>query len=167
MRILSTAAISSLILWLAGGCALGPTPSPASPGAVVDGTIPSQTYAGWQARPIGALAPDKVEDLLAGRGAGYAVAAELNYYPGPVHVLQLTSELGLTPEQESVVQDIFAGMRKEAQTLGRVLVDREAELDQASRQGSVMKPSLNDLTGQILGLKASCVAPTWLPTWNL
>ena len=149
MRILSTAATLFLIALLAGGCVQGPTPSPSSPSAVVDRTIPAQPYAGWQARPIGALAPEKVEDLLAGRGAGYALAAELNHYPGPTHVLQMTSELGLTPEQEGVVQDIFAAMQKEAQTLGRELVDREAELDQAFRQGSVTKPSLKDLTAEI------------------
>ena len=39
--------------------------------------------AGLTDRPIKALAPERVEELLAGRGAGYALAAELNHYPGP------------------------------------------------------------------------------------
>ena len=149
MRILSTAAILALIVLLAGGCAQGPTPSPSSTSAAVVNDSPAQPYAGLQARTISALAPEKVEDLLAGRGSGYALAAELNHYPGPTHVLQMANELSLTLDQERIVHDIFAAMKKEAQTYGRELVDLEAELDQAFRQGSVTKPSLKDLTAEI------------------
>jgi len=149
LRILSTAAILALIVLLAGGCAQGPTPSPSSTSAAVVNASPSQPYAGLQARTISALAPEKVEDLLAGRGSGYALAAELNHYPGPTHVLQMTNELSLTLDQERIVHDIFAAMQKEAQTYGRDLVDLEAELDQAFRQGSVTEPSLKDLTSEI------------------
>ena len=46
-----------------------------------------QQYAGLQDRPIKAMAPERVADLLAGRGATLALAAELNHFPGPRHVL--------------------------------------------------------------------------------
>ena len=50
-------------------------------------------YAGLETREIKALSPEQIEDLLAGEGMGYALAAELNHYPGPRHVLALAAEL--------------------------------------------------------------------------
>jgi hypothetical protein len=58
-------------------------------------------YAGMQTRPIKALSKQQVVDLKAGRGMGLALAAELNSYPGPIHVL--SDKLGLTPEQKARV----------------------------------------------------------------
>ena len=75
---------------LLAGCA--PAPAPAN-------RDPARPYAGLEQRPIKALAPERVADLLAGRGASYALAAELNSYPGPRHVLDLAAGLALTPEQ--------------------------------------------------------------------
>ena len=46
-------------------------------------------YAGQEVRRIKSLSAERVADLLAGRGAGYAKAAELNGVPGPVHVLEV------------------------------------------------------------------------------
>lgn len=46
-------------------------------------------YAGMQTRPIKALSDEQIADLQAGRGMGLALAAELNGYPGPAHVLEL------------------------------------------------------------------------------
>jgi hypothetical protein len=64
-------------------------------------------YAGIQIRPIKALSEQQVVALKAGRGMGLALAAELNGYPGPIHVLQLSDKLGLTPEQKARVQSLF------------------------------------------------------------
>jgi hypothetical protein len=58
-----------------------------------------QPYAGLQARPIKALSEQQVADLRAGRGMGLALAAELNGYPGPLHVLELSKELDLGQSQ--------------------------------------------------------------------
>jgi hypothetical protein len=57
-----------------------------------------------------ALAPERIEDLLMGRGAGHALSAELNHYPGPKHVLDLATELPLTPMQQQQARDSFAAM---------------------------------------------------------
>lgn len=108
-----------------------------------------QPYAGWEARPIRALDPELVEDLLAGRGAGYALAAELNHYPGPTHVLQMAESLALTTEQHDMIQIIFDTMQAEAQPLGQDLVDLEADLDQQFRDGSIDKPLLQQITADI------------------
>ena len=53
-------------------------------------------YAGQQARSIKSLSAEDVAALLKGEGMGMAKAAELNGYPGPVHVLTLADELRLT-----------------------------------------------------------------------
>src|SRR5213082_2691255 len=67
-------------------------------------------YAGQQSREIKALSPAEIVDLEAGRGMGMAKAAELNHYPGPAHVIELTDRLGLNPEQRAAIEAIFARM---------------------------------------------------------
>jgi hypothetical protein len=46
------------------------------------------------ARSRQALSDQEVSALLDGHGAGFAKAAELNGYPGPMHVLELADRLG-------------------------------------------------------------------------
>ena len=43
-------------------------------------------YAGMESRAIKALSPQQIADLREGRGMGLALPAELNGYPGPMHV---------------------------------------------------------------------------------
>ena len=86
-------------------------------------------YAGMQGREIKALSPEQIAELRAGRGMGLALAAELNGYPGPVHVLELAAALGLTPEQRARSEELFRSMQAEARDLGAVVILREAELD--------------------------------------
>ncbi len=75
-------------------------------------------YSGQEARDIKALSPDEIADLNAGRGMGLALAAELNGYPGPRHVLDLAQELQLTAEQRRQTGDLFDAMRMETSALG-------------------------------------------------
>ena len=51
-------------------------------------------YAGMQDREIKALSAEERAALLEGQGMGLALAAELNGYPGPVHVLELGDARG-------------------------------------------------------------------------
>jgi len=46
-----------------------------------------------QSRSVKALSEQQVADLNEGRGMGMALAAELNGYPGPSHVLELADSL--------------------------------------------------------------------------
>ena len=64
-------------------------------------------YAGMQTRPIKALSDQQIADLRAGRGMGLALAAELNGYPGPSHVLELADRLELSTDQRARVQRLF------------------------------------------------------------
>lgn len=113
------------------------------------GPASAQPYAGLQERPIKALAPEQVADLMAGRGAGYALAAELNHYPGPTHVLEVARALQLSPEQERAVRERFTAMQQEAQALGRQLIEREADLEAAFRTGAPEVAELQRRTGEI------------------
>jgi len=93
-------------------------------------TVFAQTpYAGMQTRPIKALSEQQVADLQAGRGMGLALAAELNGYPGPAHVLELADKLDLSADQRAKVQQLFASMKQEALLLGSKLIEQETELD--------------------------------------
>ena len=88
-----------------------------------------QPYAGLEGRPIKALSDQQVSDLRAGRGMGLALAAELNGYPGPMHVLELADALRLSDQQRAKMHDLFAAMRAEAIPLGDKLIAQEAELE--------------------------------------
>src|SRR6476661_9848828 len=91
--------------------------------------IAQEPYAGMQNRPIKALSEQQVADLGAGRGMGLALAAELNGYPGPSHVLELADKLELSAEQKNRVQQLFDSMKLEALPIGARLLEQEAELD--------------------------------------
>ncbi len=129
--------------------------SDSTPGAVGEPNIDESTttfpqpYAGLQDRPIKAIAPDRVDDLLAGRGAGYALAAELNSYPGPTHILQMAEPLELSDDQRSEVDAVFGTMSGDAKRVGEVVVALEADLDQLFREETINQATLVDLTARI------------------
>ena len=78
----------------------------------------SQPYADMQARSIKALSDQQIADLRAGRGMALALAAELNGYPGPAHLLELADQLGLTVEQRRQFEQMFDAMKRETIPVG-------------------------------------------------
>ncbi|MBR1124646.1 periplasmic heavy metal sensor [Bradyrhizobium lablabi] len=106
-------------------------------------------YAGMQGRSIKALSEQQVADLTAGRGMGLALAAELNGYPGPMHVLELADKLDLSAEQRASVQRLFDSMKAEAMPLGSRLIEQEAELDRAFASKTVTPESLKASTAAV------------------
>jgi Spy/CpxP family protein refolding chaperone len=86
-------------------------------------------YAGWDGRAIKALSAEQVDDLRNGRGMGLALAAELNGYPGPRHVLDLADELDLSALQRVEAQRLFDEMQAQAIQLGEQVIAGEAALD--------------------------------------
>jgi hypothetical protein len=102
-----------------------------------------QPYAGLEGRAIKALSEQQVADLKAGRGMGLALAAELNGYPGPIHVLELAEPLGLTEAQRVKVQSLYEAMKAEAVPLGESLIAQEADLERQFRERSVSPASLS------------------------
>ena len=64
-------------------------------------------YAGQQARGIKALSEQDVAGYESGAGMGFAKPAELNGYPGPMHVLELADRLALTNEQRAATHALL------------------------------------------------------------
>jgi hypothetical protein len=106
-------------------------------------------YAGLQSRAIKALSAEQTADLTAGRGMGLALAAELNGYPGPLHVLQLAEPLALSDAQRAAVQRQFEAMQAEAIALGKRLIEAETELDRAFADNSITPEQLKTVTARI------------------
>jgi len=87
-------------------------------------------YAGQERHDIKSLSPQEVTALLAGQGAGFAKAAELNGYPGPMHVIELADQLALTPQQLQSTRQLMHEHKERARRLGAEVVAAERALDQ-------------------------------------
>jgi Spy/CpxP family protein refolding chaperone len=109
----------------------------------------AQPYAGLQVRPVKALSAEQMADLKAGRGMRLALAAELNGYPGPSHVIELANELGLTAEQRARAEALFASMKAETVPLGERLIAEETELDRQFASHAITPASLDAATAAI------------------
>src|SRR5262249_43284776 len=101
-----------------------------------------QPYTGLEGRSIKALSEQQIADLRAGRGMGLALAAELNGYPGPMHVLELADALDLSSRQRAKMQELFTAMKAEAIPLGERLIAQEAELDKAFASKTITAATL-------------------------
>lgn len=101
-------------------------------------------YAGGQSRPIQALSERQLSDLSAGRGMGLALVAELNGYPGPSHVL--ANQLGLSSEQRTKVEELFAAMKTKTTSIGNRLIEEESSLDRKFANRIVSPESLRSAT---------------------
>jgi Spy/CpxP family protein refolding chaperone len=134
--------------WIATAIALVVTPTAAWSQA-------HQPYAGLQERPIKALSAEQIADLEAGRGMGLALAAELNGYPGPRHVLDLAEPLGLTDGQRARVAGLFDAMKQEAVALGERLIAAEAGLDRQFAGKTATEPGLRNAVGDIASLQGA------------
>jgi hypothetical protein len=112
----------------------------ALPALAVD--MPANQYAGQQARSIKALSDDDIAALRKREGMGMAKVAELNGYPGPVHVLALARQLSLTEDQTRQVQLVFDRMSAAAKPLGDEVITHERTLDQLFAKGDVSPDSI-------------------------
>jgi hypothetical protein len=113
-----------------------------------------QPYAGQQQRAIKALSAGDVAGLLAGSGAGFAKAAELNGYPGPLHVLELATELRLSDAQAESTRSLMARHKQEAARLGAALVEAELELDGLFGTRQATPEAVDRATARIGALQA-------------
>ncbi|MDX1440100.1 MAG: Spy/CpxP family protein refolding chaperone [Rubricoccaceae bacterium] len=110
-------------------------------------------YAADTSRLIKALAPDDIDGLLEGRGMGFALAAELNGYPGPLHVLELADDLSLTEAQLTTIQQIRTAMQMEAQVLGTDVVEMETHLDTLFADARATSDDIDRMTAHIAEVK--------------
>jgi Spy/CpxP family protein refolding chaperone len=115
----------------------------------------ASSYAGFEKRPIKALSDQQIADLRAGRGMGLALAAELNGYPGPLHVIELANSLRLTPEQRARMEALHTSMRSETAAFGKRLIQQEADLDGLFASHTVTHASLSAATSTIGATQAA------------
>jgi hypothetical protein len=107
------------------------------------------SYAGQESREIKALSPEEVNGISAGKGMGLAKTAELNGYPGPAHVLELSSELKLSEQQRRQTEVLFRSMQRDAVDVGNALLAEERTLDQAFAVRTITPQSLQTTLARI------------------
>jgi hypothetical protein len=114
-----------------------------------------QPYAGMQARSVKALSEQQFADLKASRGMGLALAAELNGYPGPIHVIELSKDLALTTEQHKQVENLVTAMKAETIPLGEQLIGLETDLDHLFASRTITQDLLKTTMGNIGAVQGS------------
>ena len=105
------------------------------------------------ARPTG-LMPRQERMLREGRGMGQARAAELNGYPGPMHVMQQADALELSDEQRAATAQLVARVREQAPAVGARILTAEAELNAMFADGSVNRETMEAKLAEIADLTA-------------
>jgi Spy/CpxP family protein refolding chaperone len=110
-------------------------------------------YAGRESRDIKALSSEQTQQYLSGAGMGYAQAAELNRYPGPMHVLELEKPLALTSEQKAATQQLMDAHKAEARAIGARLVAAEQALDRLFAGSTIGQAALAEQVAKVAALR--------------
>ena len=113
----------------------------------------AQPYGAYQSRPIKALSAEDIAGLRAGNGMAMAMPAELNRYPGPMHVLENAKALGLSAEQIAALTQRRDAMRTEAIVLGEQVLAGEGELDTLFRSGTANAAAIERITAKLGDLR--------------
>lgn len=111
-------------------------------------------YVGQESREIKALSSEDIQGYLEGRGMGFAKAAELNGYPGPMHVLQMKEALRISKSQEIKITAIFDKMKRETKALGKEIIAAESQLEREFRSNKANPSRVEDLTAMIGAIQA-------------
>ncbi|MDP9357769.1 MAG: periplasmic heavy metal sensor [Chloroflexota bacterium] len=107
---------------------------------------------------IRSLIPEEVAQIQRGEGAGFALPAELNGVPGPRHVLDLATQLGLSQEQRMSVQQIADEMRGAVIPAGERYLAALQALEEAFRAGSLTEETLPGQVAEVSRLEGELVA---------
>lgn len=121
-------------------------------GAAGSAFAADRPYAGFESREIKALSSKQINGLRAGNGMGMALAAELNNYPGPRHVLELSEQIGLSPVQRTRASELFDEMAAQAKRLGERVIEAEKRLDALFAKGEASFDTLRKQTAEIAEL---------------
>ncbi len=119
------------------------------------GTLRSP-YAALPGTAATGLLPEEVEGLTKGTGMALALAAEVNGYPGPRHVLDAagTGQLELRADQREAIQRIYDRMLAEAKAKGQEILQVEEQLARRFRHGQIDEANLREIVGHIGQLRA-------------
>jgi hypothetical protein len=147
-------AVTGVLAGSAG--AQAPPPGHGRPSHEAAGAGPSP-YAGLPGVAASGLLPEEVEGLAAGQGMALALAAELNGYPGPRHVLDAADagQLSLRPDQRHAMVGLHARMLADARATGQEILRMEAQLATRFRHGHVDEASLRQILDDLGRLRAA------------
>jgi hypothetical protein len=106
-------------------------------------------YSGQEQSSIPGLTEAEIAGYREARGMGLARPADINGYPGPLHVLEQADALGLSPDQRVAVQALYDQMRAEASTIGEEFLAQYGALELAFRDHTITPEALGDRTGEI------------------
>jgi Spy/CpxP family protein refolding chaperone len=99
-------------------------------------------------RVIKSLSLKDIAALQNGTGdafGGLAILAELNGYPGPRHILDLSSQLNLTTAQEVKIGESYHTMNNEAKAIGAQIIAVEKEMNEAFSNKTITEEELRML----------------------
>ncbi len=102
---------------------------------------------------IAALSADTVRGLKDGAGLGYAKAADLNGWPGPVHVLEMKDALSLSAAQLRKMTMLQGEMKARAMPLGRELIAAERALNRLFATGAPAAADIEAATARVAGIE--------------
>lgn len=102
----------------------------------------SNSYANLKNRQIKALSSEEIQNLESGDGMGFALTAELNGYPGPLHVLELSETLNLSAEQKLATESLMGKHKQRALSLGKAVIQAEKDLNDHFASGSATPENL-------------------------
>jgi hypothetical protein len=129
------------VLWILMAFLMVPT--------VVAAQHDHSSYTGQEKRAIKTLSAEEIQALSSGQGMGLARVAELNHYPGPRHVLDLSEPLQLSATQRATTQQLYDHMHQEAVRLGALIIDKERALEHLFATQAVDSETLRSLTKQV------------------
>ena len=107
---------------------------------------------------IRSLTPEEITQIERGEGAGFALPAELNGVPGPRHVLDHAHEIGLSHEQRTHVEQIFALMQAAVIPAGQRYLAAVRSLEEDFQAGTVTKEALPDRVAEVHRLEGELAA---------
>ncbi len=98
---------------------------------------------------VPSLTDEEVRALRHGEGMGLARAAELNHFPGPKHLLELASELGLSNHQVIRIRSIHDRMKSQAVARGKDIIMAESHLADLFASGEPSTREVMRMTGHL------------------
>ncbi len=110
-------------------------------------------YVGQEMREIKSLSEEDIKELEAGKGWGLAKAAELNGFPGPIHLLEMKHEIKLTKTQTEKIEELYNEMNERAIPLGKKLIEAERSLNRAFAKREIDEKILLELLDNIARIR--------------
>ena len=142
------------LAWLSGLCWLTTVSMPVS----AQHAHEPSSHAHSRGTEVSSLTDEEVRALRHGEGMGLARAAELNHFPGPRHLLELASELGLGDDQIHRIRAIHDQMKSQAVAKGEDIIMAESHLADLFASGEPSAREMERITGHLGAMRGQLQA---------